>query len=127
MSRQPTEQSELPPDIQERITALAARADDAEAKGDFLLGKNLLLEAFALLPDSKYEWAAGEILLCGAAGLWALRRYLYLLTHAEAVAHQADCPSCDTYARFKIVHAHSEGTVVSVRCNQCAHEWTIES
>jgi hypothetical protein len=67
------------------------------------------------------------ILLCGATGLWALRRYLFLLTHAEAVAHQADCPACDTYARFKIVHAHAEGSVVSVQCKQCAHQWTIES
>jgi predicted Zn finger-like uncharacterized protein len=67
------------------------------------------------------------ILLCCATGVWALRRYLFLLTHAEAVAHQADCPACDTYARFKIVHAHTEGSVVSVRCKQCEHEWTIES
>ncbi len=67
------------------------------------------------------------IVACGVIGLWALRRYLYLLTHAEAVANQADCPACDTYARFKILHAHAEGTVVSVRCSKCAHEWTIES
>lgn len=67
------------------------------------------------------------ILACGAIGLWALRRYLFLLSHAEAVANQADCPACETYARFKIVHAHAEGTVVSVRCSKCAHEWTIES
>lgn len=67
------------------------------------------------------------ILACGAIGLWALRRYLFLLSHAEAVANQADCPACETYARFKIVHAHAEGTVVSVRCSKCTHEWTIES
>jgi predicted Zn finger-like uncharacterized protein len=67
------------------------------------------------------------ILACGAIGLWALRRYLYLLTHAESVANQADCPVCETYARFKLVHAHAEGSIVSVRCSKCAHEWTIES
>lgn len=67
------------------------------------------------------------ILACGATGLWSLRRYLYLLAHAESVANQADCPACETYARFKIVHAHAEGSIVSVRCSKCAHEWTIES
>lgn len=69
----------------------------------------------------------GTVLLCGAVGLWALRRYLYLLSHAEAVANQADCPSCDTYARFRVVHSHADGRSVSVRCTKCAHEWTIES
>lgn len=68
-----------------------------------------------------------SILACGVVGVWALRRYLYLLSHAEAVANQADCPACDTYARFKIVHDRAEGTVVAVRCSKCAHEWTIES
>ncbi len=68
-----------------------------------------------------------SILLCGAVALWALRRYLYLLSHAEAVAHQADCPSCGAYARFRLVQADATGEQVQVRCRQCAHEWVIES
>jgi predicted Zn finger-like uncharacterized protein len=67
------------------------------------------------------------ILVCGITGVWSLRRYLFLLTHAESVAHQADCPSCGTYARFKIVSSREEGSIVSVHCSKCAHEWTIES
>jgi predicted Zn finger-like uncharacterized protein len=61
----------------------------------------------------------------GAIGLWALRRYLYLLMHAEAVAHQADCPGCGTYARFTLVHADAGGDSVGVQCRRCEHRWTI--
>ncbi len=67
------------------------------------------------------------ILVCGATGLWALRRYLYLLMHAENVAHQAACPSCGTYARFKLVQADALDERARVCCRQCGHEWTIES
>ena len=42
------------------------------------------------------------ILICAAVGLWALRRYLYLLMHAEEVANQANCPSCKAYGRFSV-------------------------
>lgn len=67
------------------------------------------------------------IAVCGAAGLWSLRRYLYLLMHAEAVAHQADCPSCGTYARFRLVRADAQDENPSVCCRNCSHEWTIHS
>lgn len=67
------------------------------------------------------------VLLCGATGLWALRRYLYLLMNAEAVAHQADCPACGTYARFKLVKADAAGERALVGCRKCGHEWTISS
>jgi hypothetical protein len=67
------------------------------------------------------------IVVCGGTGLWALRRYLYLLMHAEAVANQADCPGCGTYARFTLVHADAMGDKARVCCRQCGHEWTIES
>lgn len=67
------------------------------------------------------------IVLCAAVGLWALRRYLYVLLHAEAVANQADCPACGTYARFQLVHAEAEDETARVRCRQCQQEWTIKS
>ncbi|HVJ18911.1 MAG TPA: hypothetical protein VM686_26000 [Polyangiaceae bacterium] len=66
MSEPPVER-QLPADIEARVVELGERADEAEAKGDFVLCKNLLLEGFALLPEPKYEWAVGEVLLCGAA------------------------------------------------------------
>jgi hypothetical protein len=64
------------------------------------------------------------VLLCAGAGLWTLRRYLFLLMHAEAIANQADCPSCGTYARFELVG--SDGESVAVRCRKCAHGWRID-
>ena len=58
-------------------------------------------------------------------GLWALRRYLYLLMHAEEVANQANCPECGTYGRLTLdAHDRRSGEVV-VRCRQCAHLWKI--
>ncbi len=69
----------------------------------------------------------GAILLCAAIGLWALRRYLFLLTHAEAVAHQADCPSCGTYGRLKLVRPDSTADQVPVCCRKCGQEWRIDS
>jgi hypothetical protein len=82
---------------------------------------------------SKYQGWADQafdvmaIVVCGGTGLWALRRYLYLLMHAEAVAHQADCPACGTYARFNLVQADARGDKAWVCCRQCSHEWTIQS
>jgi predicted Zn finger-like uncharacterized protein len=67
------------------------------------------------------------LLLCGATGLWALRRYLYLLSHAEAVAHQADCPNCDTYGRLELLQSDATGDSVQVRCRHCQHSWRIDA
>lgn len=61
--------------------------------------------------------------LCGAVGLWSLRRYLYLLAHAEAVANQAECPDCGTYARFVLVQTRAEE--LEVRCRHCQRSWPI--
>jgi hypothetical protein len=60
-------------------------------------------------------------------GLWSLRRYLYLLMHAEEVANQASCPACSAYARFDVVHEDRRRGQTGVRCRACRHEWSIES
>jgi hypothetical protein len=66
------------------------------------------------------------LVLCAGAGLWALRRYLYLLNHAEMAAHQADCPQCKTYGRLELVQSDDSGQNVLVRCRGCGHHWRIE-
>ncbi|HYN59463.1 MAG TPA: hypothetical protein VET87_07910 [Rubrivivax sp.] len=82
---------------------------------------------------SKYRGWADQlidivaILVCSGVGLWALRRYLYLLMHAEAAANQADCPACGTYARFRLVRADVLDEQACVCCRKCDHEWTISS
>jgi len=81
-------------------------------------------ERTAPLVDRLIDVAA--VIICGAVGLWALRRYLYLLTHAEAVANQADCPHCSTYARFTMVHEDSATGAVKVQCRKCEHRWAIQ-
>ena len=66
-----------------------------------------------------------SVLLCAAIGLWALRRYLFLLTRAEDVANQANCESCGDYGRFKVVGSRAGATEVC--CKRCDHRWTIDS
>ena len=66
------------------------------------------------------------ILLFAAVGLWSLRRYLYLLMHAEQVANQAVCSACKAYGRIMLAEGHAnQGESLIVRCQKCAHEWTI--
>lgn len=91
-----------------------------------IIGLLAALEAastFTSLADRLTDALA--MVLCGAVGYWALRRYLYLLNHAEFVANQADCPGCGVYGRFSLVGEAIEGA--HVRCRACAHEWTIHS
>lgn len=69
---------------------------------------------------------AAAIVLCAAVGLWSLRRYLFLLTHAEQVASQAVCSECKTYGRLSIADGQMHrGESILVRCRKCEHEWAI--
>jgi hypothetical protein len=65
------------------------------------------------------------IVLCTAIGIWALRRYLRLLSAAEAIANQADCPQCETYGRFTLVNEDRRSGEVEVRCRKCERQWRI--
>jgi hypothetical protein len=65
------------------------------------------------------------IVAAGGIGIWALRRYLYLLMHAEFVANQADCPQCGAYARFKLIESPAGDGAITVCCRECAHQWMI--
>lgn len=74
---------------------------------------------FNSLADQITDFIA--VLICAGLGQWALRRYLYLLSHAEAVAHQADCPQCATYGRLELLPAAGVDGAVAVRCRKCGH------
>ena len=67
------------------------------------------------------------ILACGAVAVWAMRRYLFLLMHAESLANQANCPHCQAYGRFQLGEATGPGNGpdVPVRCTRCGHRWTL--
>jgi hypothetical protein len=64
-------------------------------------------------------------LLSGGIGLWALRRYLYLLSHAEAVADQANCPQCGEYGRLTVMAEDQRSGQAQVKCRNCDHTWVI--
>jgi predicted Zn finger-like uncharacterized protein len=79
---------------------------------------------YRTLADRLFDVMA--VFVCAATGVWALRRYLFLLTHAEAVAHQADCPQCQAYGRLELLQSDASGQTVQVRCLHCGHVWRID-
>lgn len=95
----------------------------------------LLMAAVGLLASAEVygaQQALGDRLVtvaCAFAsaviGVWALRRYLYLLMHAENVAHQAVCPSCQTYARWTLTGEDEQTQRLRVHCRACEHDWEI--
>lgn len=66
-----------------------------------------------------------SVLLCIGIGVWSMRRYLYLLLHAEKVANQAVCSQCQTYGRLSVVREDVPAQSVNVRCTRCGHGWPI--
>lgn len=66
-----------------------------------------------------------SVLLSFGIGLWALRRYLFLLAHAETVANQASCPRCDAYARFELTPEQPTRGAVQVCCRGCRQRWSL--
>lgn len=81
------------------------------------------LEAFRGASTSEKILDVGFVLLSAAVGLWAMRRYLFLLMRAEEIANQASCPQCEEYGRFTIVSDNQREAVVC--CRKCAHHWPI--
>lgn len=65
------------------------------------------------------------IVVCAVVGVWALRRYLFLLMRAEEVANQANCSACGEYGRFTVVDENRSRAEIGVRCRKCSHRWTI--
>jgi hypothetical protein len=92
-----------------------------------VLGLMMALEASTRFRSTADQVIDGlAVVVCGLAGLWSLRRYLYLLLRAETLAHQADCPQCQAYGLLELTSADASGDSVAVRCRRCAHEWRIE-
>jgi len=65
-----------------------------------------------------------------AIGYWALRRYLYLLMHAEEIANQANCPNCQSYGLLQVAQvAPPKGEAqryVPVCCKRCGCRWDVK-
>lgn len=84
-------------------------------------------EAFSARPALSSQLT---MLLCAVVsaviGYWALRRYLYLLKHAEFVADQAVCAQCDAYAKWDVTDEEPDEHRFGVCCRKCGHRWPID-
>lgn len=90
------------------------------------------IEAFGSSGASQRLLNAGSLVVAALLGGWAMRRYLFHLTRAETLAHQAECPQCKVYARWEIEAQADDatrddggGVRMHVRCRGCAERWTI--
>ncbi len=97
------------------------------------------MEAFGQ-PDAQRWLMGGCVLVAAAIGLWALRRYLFLLTRAEHIANQAVCAQCKAYARWVVeppgppqrpaaAEDGSDGgepARLHVCCRACGWRWQID-
>ncbi|MBX3611138.1 MAG: hypothetical protein KF871_14700 [Hydrogenophaga sp.] len=66
----------------------------------------------------------------GGIGYWALRRYMYLLMHAEEMANQASCAACQSYGQLRLADAFNvKGAdaprYVPVCCKRYGHAWDM--
>jgi hypothetical protein len=91
-----------------------------------IIGLMASFEAFSGASVGDKIFDALAILACGGIGIWALRRYLYLLMNAEVIANQANCPNCQAYGLFTALSEEKQSGHTQVRCKKCAHEWQIE-
>ena len=95
----------------------------------------LLLAMIGLLASAEVYAAQSSlsdrltVLACATAsavtGVWALRRYLYLLSHAEFVADQAVCAQCKAYAKWSLDETPQSSQRLHVHCRLCGHRWEI--
>ena len=97
------------------ISAVAMMAS-FEAYRDASTGEKLLNTAF--------------VLVSAAIALWSMRRYLYLLMHAEEMANQANCPQCEAYGLLTLQdpqdRRESAQRLVPVCCKRCGFRWNLE-
>lgn len=90
------------------------------------------IELFSRQPDSGRLQMLASVAVSAAIGIWALRRYLFLLMRAELIANQAVCGACQTYGRWVIesqtaAEEDSEQPAqMRVCCRKCEARWLIE-
>ena len=65
------------------------------------------------------------VLASAVIGLWALKRYFYLLHHAEFIADQAVCAQCQAYGKWDITGEDPTARQMRVCCRKCGNLWNI--
>ncbi|HEX5738935.1 MAG TPA: hypothetical protein VFY22_10520 [Hydrogenophaga sp.] len=89
-------------------------------------------EAFHGASTSEKFLNTGFVLVCAAIAFWAMRRYFYLLMHAEEMANQANCGQCKAYGLLKLQEGLGQGgwpqaqRLVPVCCKRCGFQWNLE-
>ena len=71
----------------------------------------------------------GFVVASAAIALWSLRRYLFLLMHAEELANQANCPGCQAYGQLRLQDepaVRPKPGLVPVCCKRCGFRWTLQ-
>lgn len=63
------------------------------------------------------------VVACAVITWWALRRYIYLLMHAEELANQAICPRCQSYGLLAVADTQDQRPRLRVCCKRCRAEW----
>lgn len=86
-----------------------------------------LVETFHDQHGSDRLLMGGCLVALTAAGAWSLRRYLHHLAQAQALAAQADCPHCGSYARWAVQgrQQDGEGAALHVACRGCGGRWSL--
>lgn len=94
-----------------------------------LLSSLGIVGAIEVIGQRQGEGSALTMLVCavvsGLIGIWSLRRYLFLLNHAEFVADQAVCRQCNAYARWDVTEVEPAVAKMAVCCRQCGNKWQI--
>ena len=83
-------------------------------------------------PDGQRLVMVASVIVSAVLGLWALRRYLFLLMRAEMIANQAVCGRCQAYGRWSVEEQNAGDAdadrppTMRVCCRGCGQRWLIE-
>ena len=87
-------------------------------------------EAFRGASASEKLMNTAFVLVCAGIALWSMRRYLYLLMHAEEMANQANCAQCQAYGLLKLQEVEDRRLtaqrLVPVCCKRCGFQWNLQ-
>lgn len=84
-----------------------------------------VFEAFSEARGTDRLFDVLALALFGALGVYSLRRYLFLLMHAEHTANQATCEQCKTYGYLQVAEEDIARERLLVRCKRCSHTWPM--
>ena len=91
------------------------------------VGLLTVFEVFSTAKGADRIFDVLALVLFGIVGVFSLRRYLFLLMHAEYTANQATCAQCKTYGYLKVEQENASGSQLLVSCKRCSHRWPMST